>query len=226
VAATQESRPASFWQRSVAWSIDTALIAPVAWVLAGPWMEAPTRAFGIRAQALLDATGQTLGEGVVNGAPSLLDASTLAESIAATHSAFWALVWPLLFAYAVLGAVYHVACECSSWQGSVGKRLLGLHVSDGRGRPLTLGPASARYIAAGLSWATLNLGHLMAAMPPTHRALHDRLSGTRVTASADGLPGWAWAWLAAVSLAGLVAVVGLTREATAIMGAALESALY
>lgn len=222
----QHVLPAGFWQRSVAWSIDTVLVAPVAWLLAGPRLEISAQAFGIKLRSLLESTGRTVGEGVVNGAPSLLDASSLSELITATHSAFWAMAWPGLLAFAALGAVYHVACECSSWHGSVGKRLLGLRVADRNGRALSWGRASLRYVAAALSWATLNLGHLMAAMPPTHRALHDRCSGTQVSARTSGLPGWAWAWLAVLSLAGVVAVGGLARKATAIMGAALESALY
>ena len=226
MATAQHALPAGFLQRSVAWSIDAVLVASVAWLLAGPRLEARAQAFGIQLRSLLESTGRTVGEGVVNGAPSLLDAASLSDLIKATHSAFWAMAWPGLLAFAALGAVYHVTCECSSWHGSVGKRLLGLHVSDRNGRTLTLGRASLRYVAAALSWATLNLGHLMAAMPPTHRALHDRCSGTQVSASTSGLPGWAWAWLAVLSLAGLVAIGGIARKANSIMGAALESALY
>ena len=132
----------------------------------------------------------------------------------------------VVLAYALLGVGYHVACECSSWQGSVGKRVLGLRACDLRGRPLGVGRALSRYLAAALSWATLNIGHLMAAMPPAHRALHDRCSATQVVANSVGLPSWARAWLAVFSLTGLVAIAWLASDAAAIMRATLESSLY
>jgi hypothetical protein len=37
-----------------------------------------------------------------------------------------------------------------------------------------------RHAAGSLSWLTLNLGHLLAALPPHKRALHDWIAGARV----------------------------------------------
>lgn len=226
MAADQVPHPASFLQRSAAWSIDAALIAPIAGLLVLPWMEAPARALHGRLRALLEYTGHALGEAMAGGAPSLLDPSALRESIASVHAALWSLACAALLAYALLGAVYHVACERSSWQGSVGKRLLGLRACDMRGQPLDAGRAGLRYLTAALSWATFNIGHLMAALPPAHRALHDRCSATQVLASSVGLPRWAWAWLGVLSLAGIVAVAWVATAAAAILRAALELALY
>ncbi len=222
---------AGFWQRGVAWSIDATLIAPLAGLLAWPWVEASARAWTGRVQALLRDAGQTMAESIVDGVPlprlatALLHDPVLREAIAATRSASWSLAWPALLAFALLGAAYHVACECSPRQASVGKRLLGLRACDRDGRRLHAGRAAARHFAGALSWATLNLGHLMAIMAPRHLALHDRCSGTRVVSDRGApsrLPVWAWAWLGLLALAGLTATVWLGGTAASILRTALE----
>ncbi|MBK5935216.1 hypothetical protein CCR81_00070 [Halorhodospira halophila] len=53
-----------------------------------------------------------------------------------------------------------------------------LRVVNAEGVPPTLGQASARFVAAGLSWALLGLGFIWALFDAEHRALHDRLAGT------------------------------------------------
>ncbi|MCC3751160.1 MAG: RDD family protein [Halorhodospira halophila] len=53
-----------------------------------------------------------------------------------------------------------------------------LRVVNAEGVPPTLGQASARFVAAGLSWALLGLGFVWALFDAEHRALHDRLAGT------------------------------------------------
>lgn len=232
MAAPPDLRPAGFWQRSVAWSIDAALIAPLALLLAWPWLAAPAHAWAIQGRGLLRLTGRVMGDALATGGPppppptAVLAAPGLGEAIAAVHAASWALAWPALLAFAVLGAVYHVAAECSPWQGGIGKRLLGLRACDRQGRRLSSGRAARRHLAATLSWATLNVGHLMAASPPRHRALHDRCSGTRVLAVNVALPGWAWMWVGLLALAGLVATGMLAGAAAEIMRVAIEQALY
>ncbi|MGN6512819.1 MAG: RDD family protein, partial [Lysobacteraceae bacterium] len=82
------------------------------------------------------------------------------------------------------------------WQASPGQRALGLAVARVDGAPASAARLAWRYLAASLSWLTLNLGHALALVPP-HRALHDLVSGTTVSdrSGAAGLPGWAKAWL-------------------------------
>nr|WP_242463990.1 RDD family protein [Halorhodospira halophila] len=53
-----------------------------------------------------------------------------------------------------------------------------LRVVNAGGTPPTLGQASVRFAAAGLSWALLGLGFVWALFDAEHRALHDRLAGT------------------------------------------------
>ncbi len=230
--ADSAARPAGFWQRAAAWSIDAAVVAPLALLLAWPWLQAPARTWITQVDALLRLSGRVVGEAVSDGAmapnlaATLLDTPALRAAIAAADAATWSLAWPALLAYALLGAGYHVAGECSPWQGGIGKRLLGLQACDRHGRGLGLGRALLRYLAASLSWATLNIGHWMAALPPRHLALHDRCSGSRVVARDRTLPRWAWWWLVFVGLANLVVAIKLSGAAVAMLRHGLGHAWY
>jgi hypothetical protein len=135
------------------------------------------------------------------------------------------LLTPLLL-YALLACVWTVGFEASSWQATPGKRALGLSVVDRDGRRLRSGGALLRFLAAGLSWLSLNIGHALAAFPP-YLALHDHASGTRVLAAREGtrLPAWAWAWLALLGLAFAVAVGWGFLWLQATMQAAMQRAL-
>ena len=74
----------------------------------------------------------------------------------------------------------------------------------------------------------LNIGHMMAALPPSFTALHDRISRTRVyrdAGTAARLPAWAGAWLAMLGAAMLLAGAWLAIAMSAGLQAALERAL-
>lgn len=219
----------------MAWSLDAALIAPFAVLLAWPLIAAPARASASGAQALLQQLGRAMGVAIVDGVPpvqlglAVIHDPQLQTAAMALRASAWSSAWPLLLGFVMLGALYHVACECSPLQAGIGKRLLGLRACDRDGRPLGIGHALVRYVAGGLSWATLNLGHLMAAVPPRHLALHDRCSATRVAmrrSTAAGMPGLAWAWLAALGVAGLGGAAWLASLASSIMQVALEQVLF
>ena len=136
-------------------------------------------------------------------------------------SALWQLMWPLLLGYAVLGTAWHVLGVASPLQGSPGKRAFGLRVVDLQGARPRFARALGRHLAAGLSWLTLNIGHLVA-LPSPHRALHDRIAGTRVLRDADTrrLPRTATAWIALQLLAALVLLAWLLRRYVVALDAA------
>ena len=227
--------PASFWQRSVAWSIDAVLVAPLSGWLAWPWILAPAQAWIEQVRKLLQYIGQTMGEALLASASlpqlaiALLHDPDLEVAVAAVRTATWAMAWPALLAFALTGLLYHVAFERSPWQASPGKRLLALHVADREGRRPGIRRAVSRYLAGALSWATLNLGHLMALAGPDHQALHDRVSGTAVVrngGSRTTLPHWARVWLALLMLAAAGATFRLADAAAATLRTALEHALF
>lgn len=80
----------------------------------------------------------------------------------------------------VVGWLYFALMESSGWQATVGKRLVGIRVTDLSGNRITFGRATARYFAKILSWITLYIGYFMIAVTEKKQGLHDMLAGTLV----------------------------------------------
>lgn len=80
----------------------------------------------------------------------------------------------------VLWWLYFALFNSSRWQGSIGKKLLGMKVTDARGRRISFVRASVRYFASLLSGALLMLGFLMIAFTRKKQGLHDFIAGTQV----------------------------------------------
>ena len=80
----------------------------------------------------------------------------------------------------VISWLYHALLESSSWQGTVGKRVLGIRVTDLDGNRLTFGRATGRYFAKFLSNLTCLIGYIMVAFTEKKQGLHDMMAGTLV----------------------------------------------
>jgi uncharacterized RDD family membrane protein YckC len=68
----------------------------------------------------------------------------------------------------------------SSWQGTVGKRLLRLKVTDEAGNRIGFGRATGRFFAKILSNLLFCIGFIMIAFTDRKRGLHDMIAGTLV----------------------------------------------
>ena len=75
---------------------------------------------------------------------------------------------------------YYVYLESSEYQGTVGKILLGLKVTDLKGNRITPQVATIRFFGRILSGIILGIGYLMAAFTEKKQALHDIVAGTLV----------------------------------------------
>jgi len=221
---------AGFRQRCAAWTLDAAVLVPASLLLAWPWLQPAVARWGAACGAILELMGERVAAAAMAGTPPMLLASgllhdpALREAAAALHGATWLAVAPTLAVFAALGAVWNVAGERSRWRGSAGKRLLGLQVTDRAGNAPTTALSLARHLAGAASWATLNVGHALAAVPPDRLALHDRLAGTRVLAVAGtALPRWAGYWLALVLLATAAATLWMIVAGAAAASAAINS---
>ena len=199
----RDAVPAGFWLRYAAWSLDALVLLPVASIASARWWRTGLLDAGAGLSRLLGESSQRLADALVAGHPpaavvdALMADPALHAAAAIVQSGLSRALIAWLLAYAALATLWHVAGTRSSWHGSPGKRLLGIVVTDATGRPLGAWRALARQLGAARSWLTLNFGHAMIAVPPTHRALHDRLAGTRAWATrGPRLPGWARAWLA------------------------------
>jgi uncharacterized RDD family membrane protein YckC len=79
-----------------------------------------------------------------------------------------------------VGWLYNALCESSSWQGTVGKKVLGIRVTDEYGRRISFARATGRHFAKNLSALVCFVGFIMAAFTEKKQALHDMLAGTLV----------------------------------------------
>lgn len=75
---------------------------------------------------------------------------------------------------------YFALSESSSWQATVGKRIMRLKVTDVNVVPIRFGRASARFFARFLSTLPLGGGYVLAAFTENKQALHDFIASTRV----------------------------------------------
>ncbi|MBS0217875.1 MAG: RDD family protein [Proteobacteria bacterium] len=196
------------WQRRcAAFLIDFLVLATVALLLTATWWRVDLS----EADTAIDSLRSTMDATMVRALDTNADATGFYASLfsdPSLHAAMTAFanhvssaIVIVAFAYALLSAVWNLGGELSSWQGSPGKHLLDLRVVDISGKRATFAQLFVRQLAAGLSWLTLNMGHLLAWWPP-FRSLHDRIADTSVVAApgAGPLPAWGRTTLSVVSL--------------------------
>jgi uncharacterized RDD family membrane protein YckC len=76
---------------------------------------------------------------------------------------------------------YYAGMESSPWKGTLGKRLMGLEVTDEQGERISFAKASGRYFAKIISIVVLCFGYLAMLFNNTKQTWHDKLSGCIVT---------------------------------------------
>jgi uncharacterized RDD family membrane protein YckC len=76
--------------------------------------------------------------------------------------------------------LYYAICESSSWQGTVGKKILGLRVTDMDGRAIGFGKATGRHFGKMISGLILGIGFIMIAFTERKQGLHDLMANTLV----------------------------------------------
>jgi len=81
---------------------------------------------------------------------------------------------------AIIKWLYFSIMESSSWQATLGKKALGLTVTDLEGRRISFGRATGRYFAKIISALILFIGYIMAGFTEKKQALHDMIAGTLV----------------------------------------------
>jgi uncharacterized RDD family membrane protein YckC len=80
----------------------------------------------------------------------------------------------------MLSWIYYASMESSTWQATLGKKLLGLKVTDLAGNRISFARASGRFFGKILSGMILGIGFLMAGFTARKQALHDILAGCLV----------------------------------------------
>ncbi len=156
-AVTAQLPYAGFWKRFAAYLIDGLILDAVALVVIG---------------VVILVIG---GGAVLSGNQNIGDFAT-----AMTGFAILLLVL-LFFGLIVAVWLYFAKMESSPSQATIGKRVMGIYVTDLQGQRLTFGKATARFfskIITGL--IPLAIGWIMAAFTEKRQALHDMIAGTLV----------------------------------------------
>lgn len=95
----------------------------------------------------------------------------------------WAMMMHLAyftaFVYFLL-APYYILMEQSPMQGTLGKRIMKIKVTDLNGGRIRLGRAVGRYLARHLSFMIWQIGFLMAGFTAKKQALHDMIASCLV----------------------------------------------
>ena len=74
--------------------------------------------------------------------------------------------------------LYHALMESSEWQATVGKKALGLMVTDSTGRRVSFGRATGRHFAKIVTnMVPAFIGYIMAGFTEKKQALHDMIAG-------------------------------------------------
>ena len=145
---------AGFWLRFVAFIIDAILLHFVSVILLLPF--AASLGMGTR--------------GMMMGRPP-----NIQELFPLLHAMFRIALIRL-----VLNWLYFALLESSSWQATLGKKALGLEVTDLAGNRISFGRATGRFFAKIISSLTLLIGYIMAGFTEKKQALHDIIAGTLV----------------------------------------------
>lgn len=87
-------------------------------------------------------------------------------------------IFLLATASLVVTWLYHALMECSEWQATVGKKALGLVVTDMEGRRVSFWRATGRHFAKIVTnMIPLFIGYIMAGFTDKRQALHDMIAG-------------------------------------------------
>jgi len=76
--------------------------------------------------------------------------------------------------------LYFALMESSSLQGTIGKKMLGIKVTNIQGQPLSFVHATGRHFSGLITQMTFTIGFLMAAFTARKQALHDMIASTLV----------------------------------------------
>lgn len=80
----------------------------------------------------------------------------------------------------IISWFYFAVQESSEAQATIGKRMMGIFVSDLQGSQISFGRATGRYFGKILSGLVLMIGYILVGFTVKKQALHDLIAGTLV----------------------------------------------
>lgn len=101
-------------------------------------------------------------------------AATEGESIGvllASQILYFVIAFAILFCY-------YIFMHSSSWQGTIGKRVLGIKVVDEYGERISTGKSTIRFLVYTFLSPILYIGFIMVAATQNKQGLHDKIAKT------------------------------------------------
>lgn len=120
---------------------------------------------------------------ILTGAGAALSKIGSGENISDDVAAFMGIGFILGFfgIILVVSWLYYALSESSSWQATLGKKILNLKVTDMSGQPISFGRASGRYFAKIITgMIPLMIGYIMAGFTEKKQAIHDMIASCLV----------------------------------------------
>lgn len=157
----EEQKPiqyAGFWWRFLAHLIDNILISFVAGIFIFPIMGI----FGLSMYSMMESGMEVEESPVFWG------------SIISMYAA-------IFFISLVINWLYYAILESSKTQGTVGKLLLKIKVTDYNYERISFGRATGRFLGKYVSGFILMIGYIMAGFTEKKQALHDLMASCYVT---------------------------------------------
>ena len=87
---------------------------------------------------------------------------------------------PFMIVFYIAWWLYNAILHASRWQATLGKRAVGIIVTDLEGNRISFGKATIRFAGKLISTFIFFLGYLTAAFTSRRQALHDMIGGTVV----------------------------------------------
>jgi uncharacterized RDD family membrane protein YckC len=84
----------------------------------------------------------------------------------------------------IVGWLYNALMMSGPNQATLGKKALGIKVTDTRGHRISFGRATGRYFAQYISGIILAIGYFMMLWDKQKQTLHDNIAGTLVVKQA------------------------------------------
>ena len=143
---------AGFWLRVVAYFVDTLVLAPIGLI-----------GFAILGGTIFANLGKLQGDPDPAVIMSLVGAYALTIFISLCGA------W-----------LYHAFMESSRHEGTLGKKAMGLRVTDENGNRISFARASGRFFGKMITGMTVGIGYAMAGFTERRQCLHDMIAGCLV----------------------------------------------
>jgi uncharacterized RDD family membrane protein YckC len=120
---------------------------------------------------------------ILTGAGAALSKISSGEDISDDVAAFvgFGFLFGFLGIVFLVSWLYYALSESSSWQATLGKKMLDLKVTDMSGEPISFGRASGRFFARIVTHLIpLGIGYILAGFTEKKQAIHDMIASCLV----------------------------------------------